>query len=300
MRESLYDDCAARGDDTLLRQWDSGRNAPLTPASVSRGSSRRVWWRCDAGHSWCAGVKSRAAGSGCPYCAGRRLLPGENDLASARPDLAAEWDDAGNGALSPRDVLAGSHRKVWWRCARGHRWQAMISARARGAGCPVCAGRRVQPGENDLASRFPALAAEWDRARNGDLAPEGVSAFSNRRVWWRCGLGHSYQAAVAARTKGGSGCPYCAGRRVLPGFNDLATLAPLVAAQWHPTRNGALTPSDVTAGSGQRAWWQCEAGHAWRAVVYSRTGPKRCGCPICAGTGRPAREFRQIAAERRI
>ena len=42
--------------------------------------------------------------------------------------------------------------------------------------------------------------------------------------------------------------PYCAGRKVLAGFNDLATLAPEVACQWHTTLNGSLTPDMVTAG----------------------------------------------------
>lgn len=80
-----------------------------------------------------------------------------------------------------------------------------------------------------------------------------------------------------------SGCPYCAGRKVLPGFNDLATLAPDVAQQWHPTLNGALTPQMVTAGSHRKVWWECEQGHVWKAVIYPRTGLKKCGCPVCAG-----------------
>lgn len=81
----------------------------------------------------------------------------------------------------------------------------------------------------------------------------------------------------------GSGCPYCAGRKVLPGFNDLATLEPKVAAQWHPTLNGTLTPQMVTTGTHRKVWWECDLGHVWRAAIYSRTGLKKCGCPICAG-----------------
>ena len=94
----------------------------------------------------------------------------------------------------------------------------------------------------------------------------------------------------------GSGCPYCAGRKVLPGFNDLATLAPDVARQWHPSLNGALTPQMVTAGSHRKAWWECQVGHVWQAVIYSRTGPKKCGCPICAGRVSAKRLARYQAA----
>ena len=87
----------------------------------------------------------------------------------------------------------------------------------------------------------------------------------------------------------GSGCPYCAGRRALPGFNDLATVCPDIAAQWHPTLNGGLTPEMVTAGSRKKVWWQCPEGHVWRAVIYARAGEQRSGCPVCAGTARRRR-----------
>ena len=149
----------------------------------------------------------------------------------------------------------------------------------------MCAGQTVVPGENDFASFYPGLAQEWDSERNGGLTPDRVTPSSNRKVWWRCPLGHHYMAIVASRTISGSGCPYCANRRVLPGFNDLATLVPEVAKQWHPTLNGALTPQMVLPGSHRKVWWQCSLGHVWKACIYSRAASQRCGCPICAGKG---------------
>lgn len=157
------------------------------------------------------------------------------------------------------------------------------------------------PGENDLASRYPQIAAEWDTARNAPLTPEQVSPYSNRRVWWRCALGHEWKTAVYTRTHAASGCPYCSGHKVLAGFNDLVTLVPEVAAQWHPTRNGTLTPQMVTPGSKKYAWWLCPEGHVWRAIIGSRAGARRCGCPVCAGRGKSVRQDRyakMIAARR--
>ena len=121
------------------------------------------------------------------------------------------------------------------------------------------------------------------RLRNGPLTPRQVTPTSNRKAWWLCPRGHSFQAVIAARTNG-SDCPYCSNRKVLKGFNDLATLHPRVAAEWHPTLNGALTPEQVTPGSRKKVWWRCAFGHVWKAVIYPRTGPKKCGCPVCAGT----------------
>ena len=120
------------------------------------------------------------------------------------------------------------------------------------------------------------------------LTPRQVTAGTMRKVWWRCALGHSWRAAVFPRVQKGVGCPYCAGRKVLPGFNDLASKAPTVAAQWHPALNGGLTPEMVTVSSHRRVWWQCPQSHVWKALVYSRTGEQKCGCPVCAGRGRAA------------
>lgn len=164
----------------------------------------------------------------------------------------------------------------------GHSYQSAVKTRVQGTGCPYCAGKRVAVGETDLASQVPELVEQWDAEKNGDLSPQAVSPNSNRAVWWLCPLGHSYRAVVAHRTREGSGCPYCAGKKVLPGFNDLETLHPQVAREWHPTRNGALTPQQITPGSNRRVWWQCDRGHEWQAVVFSRTDWRRCGCPICA------------------
>ena len=283
MRESLADYCIRFQRQDLLSQWDGPGNAPLTPATVSYGSRRKVWWQCDHGHRWQAAVYTRTGGeSGCPYCAGKRPWPGFNDLASRFPDLAKEWHPTKNGDLTPDQVLCGSNRRVWWQCPQGHQWSAIVKSRTEGAGCPYCASRQVSAGFNDLAARFPHLAQQWDRARNGAMTPETVSPYSNRKAWWVCALGHRWQAAVSARA-GGSDCPYCAGRKVLAGFNDLATKDPTVAAEWDPTLNGGLTPQMVTAGSHKKVWWRCSENHVWKAVVYARTGAKHCGCPVCAG-----------------
>ena len=280
----------------LAAEWNYEKNGELLPENVTLGSHQEVWWLCEKGHAWRARVKSRAGGAGCPVCANRVLLPGENDFAAAHPALAAEWHPTKNGGLTPQDVAPGTRRKVWWQCERGHEWRAAVSSRtSMGAGCPVCAGKVVIAGENDLASAFPEIAAEWDAAKNGKISPQSTAAYSNSRAWWRCVEGHSYQMKVSVRTMRGCGCPYCAGRRVLAGFNDLAAREPKLAAQWHPTLNGGLTPQMVTPGSHKKVWWQCPEGHVWRAVVHARTGAKKSGCPVCTGRVQAARLSRYAA-----
>lgn len=283
----------------LAHQWHPVKNAPLTPSQVTRGSHRVVWWCCEKGHEWRAAVKARVEGNGCPVCAGRMLLTGQNDLAALYPRLAAQWHPLKNGALRPDLVLASTARRVWWRCEKGHEWQARVKDRINGTGCPICCGQKVEEGVNDLASRYPVLAAQWNLTANGKLRPQQVAVSSNRRVWWRCERGHEWQASIYSRTRDQTGCPYCANRKVFAGFNDLATLEPELAKQWHPTLNGTLTPEDVTAGNRRKVWWVCPEGHVWKTAVFARTGQRRTGCPVCAGNVNRKKHRQYDAMEQR-
>ena len=267
----------------IARQWHPTKNAQLKPEQYLPGSHTVAWWLCDKGHEWRALIKSRVKGSGCPVCANKLVADGVNDLATAFPALANQWHPARNGSLTPSQVVAKSDRRVWWHCDNGHEWIASIASRVSGSGCPICANRLIVAGENDLASFDPALAEQWCQEKNGTLMPQQVSPFSNKRVWWRCKLGHEWKAQISARSFNKSGCPYCSNKSVLAGFNDLATVEPKVAAQWHPLLNAPLEPTMVTTGSTKKVWWKCPLGHEWKAVVYSRTGARKCGCPVCAG-----------------
>lgn len=283
---SLYDHCMANGNAELLTRWHRERNGELTPSDVSHGSNRKVWWLCEKGHEWQAGVSAMTRyRDGCPVCAGKVVRRGFNDLKTLYPAIAAQWHGEKNGGLTPEEVTPGSNRKVWWLCEKGHEWEAPVKDRtALGSGCPYCANKLILPGINDLASRYPALAKQWDREKNGSLTPEQVAPGSNRKVWWICEEGHGWQALIRSRTGQDSGCPYCTGKKVLPGFNDLATVFPTIANQWHPTLNGGRKPTEVMPGCNEKIWWVCEEGHIWKAAVCSRTRKhNRTGCPVCSG-----------------
>ncbi len=265
----------------LMKEWDYEKNS-YSPERLGVYSKVKAWWRCAEGHIWQAGVKNRAVrGQGCPYCLGKKLMPGFNDLETTMPELAAEWDDERNGDLRPSDVMAGTDRKVWWRCRLGHEWEAYIYSRKTGSGCPYCVGQKVLKGFNDLASVAPALAADWDDEKNGQMKPDEVTAGANRKVWWRCRYGHCWEATVASRYGNGRGCPYCAGHEVIKGKNDLASQAPDLISEWDFDKNDGVVPDSVAVRSRQKVWWLCALGHSYRSDIANRvTGT---GCPYCAG-----------------
>ena len=165
IRESLDAYCRCTGNEALLRQWHPDKNEPLTPDTVSRGSSRRVWWRCEKGHEWQAMVKSRVSGCGCPVCANRAIRRGDNDLATTHPGLAGQWHPTKNGGLTPETVSPYSNRKVWWVCERGHPYQAVVAARTmHSSGCPVCAGRVKSEQQKRYAAAMAGHLANGGRS----------------------------------------------------------------------------------------------------------------------------------------
>ena len=84
-----------------------------------------------------------------------------------------------------------------------------------------------------------------------------------------------------ANYKSGKDCAVCRGLRVHSGVNDLATLYPSLAKEWHPTKNGKLTPYNITHGSDKKVWWRCEYGHEWVTKVGHRTY-MGSNCPYCS------------------
>ncbi len=198
------------------------------------------------------------------------------------PELALEWDYQKNGNLLPIDLSKCSGIKVWWTCSENHSWQDSIAHRVYGRSCPVCAGKRTQSGYNDLQTRFPSIAAEWDYEKNGNLDPRYISDCNAQKVWWRCPKGHSYLASVAHRTSDSStSCPYCANQKVLVGYNDLLSQDPKVSEEWNYNKNGVLKPENIIVTSNKRVWWKCSTcGYEWRACLSSRTRTK-VGCPKC-------------------
>ena len=264
----------------LCREW-SDRNDAITPDMVSAGSHDKVWWKGSCGHEWMAAVNNRALShTGCPYCSSRKLLIGFNDLQTKNPELAREWSER-NLPLTPDRVMPFSRKKLWWKCPQGHEWQATANSRSRGSKCTVCRNRLIIPGLNDLPARYPELMKEWS-GKNGSLKPDQMLAKdAAQSVWWTCGkCGRDYHRTIAGKLADRTGCPWCSGRLLERGFNDLATTHPELAAEWDKERNEEVSPRDVTRISRRYVWWNCPNGHSWGCRLAERTLEGKA-CVIC-------------------
>ncbi len=213
----------------------------------------------------------------------RNQIDFEESIAYLFLQLSGEWHYEMNHPMLPDFYSPGSNKMVWWRCLKGddHVWKAPIVARTVGGGCPICSGKKVVE-SNNLSALYPELAKEWHPTKNKELTPIDVVPGSNKKVWWQCSKGddHVWQTSVAKRTKG-DGCPICS-NRIIVKSNCLETLNPQLASEWHPAKNGAISPRNVSPGSNKKAWWKCNkaSDHEWEAVIVSRDNGM--GCPMCS------------------
>ncbi|MGE4573289.1 zinc-ribbon domain-containing protein [Parachlamydia sp.] len=203
----------------IANQFHSTKNNGLTADKVLAGSAVKYWWKCDKGpdHEWEATANERTSNkSGCPHCAG--LKPSlTNTLKAIHPEIFAQLHPTKNNGIIAEEIVAGSHKKLWWKCPKGpdHEWEARPADRTKpnGTNCPCCANKKVSV-TNSLASLYPLIAKELHPTKNEGFTAEQLIAGSNDKVWWQClkNPSHAWEAQIIDRTKpDGTGCPLCNG-----------------------------------------------------------------------------------------
>lgn len=170
------------------------------------------------------------------------------------------------------------NQKVFWTCEHGHTWEMSFLSRIKGTGCPICSGRKVLKGYNDLLSKNPTIAEEWDYEKNIET-PDNITYGSSKVVWWKCKYGHSWEDSVNHRF-GGRGCPYCSNKKILVGINDLTTTNKEILHEWNYEKNTIL-PTEIVAGSNKKVWWKCkDCGTSWEASPLNKIRFNK-KCPNC-------------------
>jgi hypothetical protein len=102
----------------------------------------------------------------------------------------------------------------------------------------------VNKDKKPLSETHPELAKQadgWD--------PTGVFAGTDKKLQWKCSQGHKW-IATGNKRLAGKGCPVCTNRKVLVGYNDLATTHPELSKEafgWDPT--------GVIAGTNKKLQW---------------------------------------------
>ncbi len=282
----------------IASEWHPSKNGEFKPEKFTSKSNEKVWWLCSScSHEWHLAICDRH-GYGCPSCAGKVVhSDGHNSLMMLNSEVASEWHPEMNGELKPSDLLPSSNKTVHWKCNTcSHVWKSKPNQRcdARGenkygGGCPCCSGQVVhsETAFNSLEVKVPWILDEWDYERN-DISPREILPRSHQSIHWVCkDCDDHWEAQPAWRVKSDftphNGCPCCQGQKLhRNGSNSLSTMYPDIAREWHPEKNGQLTPDKVLHGTHKSVWWLCsECNYEWKVPVGSRTGKQKSGCKAC-------------------
>jgi rubrerythrin len=279
----------------LLKEFHPTKNGEISLINLTAGSHKKIEWLCiKCTHQWNAPVYRRTSGGGCPACAGRAVhSDGRNSMRVTHPNLAEELHPTENGKLNPDNLIAGTHKKLLWRCINcSHEWHAKGTDRRQGKGCPSCAGHAVHIDErNSLAMMSPNLVREFHPTKNGSITPNQIVNGSGKRVHWICEkCSHEWLTRVSDRTGiKKTGCGYCNGPRGKTihlhsdGRNTMANTHPNLADELHSTKNGNITPENIIAGTGKKLFWTCRTcDYEWQTTGNSRVS-SGSGCPVCVG-----------------
>lgn len=294
------------------------------PSEVKHNDAALRIWCCDKGHKWKESVNSRVVRlkdekyeADCLYCK-HRAVYGSPFLGKNRPDLIELWDYSKN-TVDPM-TLKVMDTDIDLKCKKNssHRYTLKASALIRGQRCTICASKVVNE-SNCLATTNPEMAKQWDYEANAHLknkqgntlTPHNITAGCNRYVNWACvEYGHKWNAKISTRTKDekmrtgdATGCPTCAGKIALLGFNTLFDTHPEMAKEWDYETNASLfdrhgkiiTPKTITAGCNKKVNWVCKINHKWKTAINSRTN-NNAECSRCS-LGQFSRQEMRLYAE---
>lgn len=271
----------------LINEWNYDKNT-VSPATIARAGSRKVWWKCKEGHEWIQSPSQRR-NSPCPYCSGQRILSGYNDLATLYPTIALEWNEDRNKGTDIHSLPPQSNKKFYWLCSNGHEWEATPASRVNGSHCPYCINKKLLVGYNDFATLHPELLLDWDYEAN-EINPSEIRSNSTQRIQWKCHICNYKWSTKLNQRANGSACPICSHkeqgirRTIPPKGKSLWDVFPEIAKEWDYDKN-EKEPTDFFPKSHFSAYWICPyCGQSYEAVISNRTAGH--GCNKCAAINR--------------
>lgn len=211
--------CLENKKYTLLTLYENAKNLYKSD-EIGFSTSKLVNWKCTkCGMEWSLSTNHmNRKKNPCSYCAHKKPSPFYN-IETEVPPLAKEWNYEKN-LKKPTEYLHTSHESVWWKCDKGHEWEAVIRDRVKSVKanikrgrpiCPYCNHEKISSTYN-LFTESPDIARQWNYRLNGSLTPLNVSPKSKERVWWTCEYDstHVWKSRISNRTALNRGCPKCA------------------------------------------------------------------------------------------
>lgn len=300
-----YGECNCEDRNLLRKYWDTEKNNEigLSVEDIPLRSGKKIFLKCPECHGeWndydVADVTYRK--KSCPYCSGKRVLSGVNDLLSCYPEVVEKYWDWEKNSVEPSSLYKNTSKKAFWKCSEcGYSWESPVSRLTRdGQGCPCCAGKKVKEGYNDFLYQYPEIVAKyWDYNRN-KIKPSEITSGSNKKIYCKCPNCGGEWEDTPKILKDRKVCPVCWGKTNFPTRKDdnnlqedkgtFGNLYPeLVDLYWDWDKNNeiGLNPFEMDLQSNKKVFLKCkDCGNSWSNWTVSSLINYKDKCPYCSNS----------------
>lgn len=269
----------------LVKEWHPTLNLPLRPDEIMHGTNKKVWWVCPIGHVYQASVLHRSAqnGTGCPICnKGRQTSFNEQALYFY---IKKKYPDAINGFRSK--FLQNFELDIYiptWKIAieyDGEPWHGVDKIEREKRKFKICKDHGIRliriketvldVPTDEIADDIFTMSDFYDKYQFVQLIHVILSRISFNPYYFKP-LNIDLDRDRFEIIK-------CANNLK----NTFASVYPMLAKEWHPSRNNNLLPTMFKPKSDFKAWWKCpKCGNEYEMALSRRANGS--GCPICAKT----------------
>jgi rubrerythrin len=291
----------------IAKEWHPTKNGDKTPDMFSSKNGYRAWWVCRYGHEWQATIHDRTSGTECPECKNRyttsypeqalfyyvkQLCPDAENRYKNLFDNGMEFDVY----IPSRKVAIEFDGAYWHKSEESHKKERYKYSVCQKHGIFLF---RIKE-ETGIEWRDVADVIYYLKPRDEEKLQNIIQGIIDTldpvsNPWTKKNINKYHSDLIVNLKRDKSAIlEYL---KNIP--NSLVVLRPDLVQEWHPTKNGKLTPDLFGINSNESAWWRCKkCGHEWKTLIIHRAGKRNSGCPECAKTKKGETFTKNKAIER--
>ncbi len=277
----------------LAKEWHPTKNAPLTPDKVTYGKGKKVWWICSEGHEYQATILHRASGgTNCPICnAGRQTSFAEQAVyyyvKKVFPDAISRYSEIFDNGMELDIFIPSIKLGIEYDGMAWHKADKIPREKKKYKICKENGIRLLRLMEKPPENGILLTADESLTILDGPMYEKEHLAKAIRFLldkidpksnpWTRRNpLAFHSRVDINLERDESDIRKYMTKMKK----GSFAEQYPELAKEWHPIKNGDLTPDKVKSHSDIKVWWVCPTCglNYYTAVSHRVYGT---GCPKC-------------------
>jgi hypothetical protein len=265
----------------IAKQWHLTKNGKLTPKDVPASTAKKVWWKCPKGddHEWQATVNHRTNGTGCPKCNPAYSVPELRIFCELKAIFPGVQHRAILGKhevdiFIPELKFGIEYDGIYWHKDKHEKdleknsalSSTILLVRVREEGLPLLGPYDIHVKKRNMSVStikkiFTVILSNQIDIKDEERAK--IDKYMETKEW----IATKYFNKMYSR------------RKHVDFEKSLSFLFPVLAREWHPTKNDLLLPEYFTPGSGREIWWRGKCQHVWKDSINHRTSGR--ACPKC-------------------